>query len=117
MAFVAKADTTNELIEVPVVSVETPRPSLAITCSCVLFAKYYTGRTDISGWAGKIEPLGPFPYPGAFVITREGNGHVAVVTKVDLENKTIDIIEANYQKCKVSTRTISLFDPNIKGYR
>jgi surface antigen len=52
---------------------------------------------------------------GGVVITRESYaGHVAIITAVR-ENE-IDVIEANYKRCAVSTRTINRNSQLIIGY-
>ena len=84
--------------------------------SCVEFAKWYTGHQGESwGWAGKIEPTITVPKVGGYVLTKEGNGHMAVITKV--QDSYILIIEANYIPGQVSTRSLSLEDPLIRGFK
>ena len=73
-------------------------------CSCVILARYYTGRKDFSGWAGLIKPKTQIPYVGGIMITSEGNGHVAVITEV--RESELEVIESNYITCQISRRTV-----------
>lgn len=60
-------------------------------------------------------PNAEIPWPGYLVLLNEGlYGHIALILGIEGEN--LGIIEANYRKCKVSERTISIFDPKIRGY-
>jgi hypothetical protein len=89
-------------------------------CSCVSFVKAYRGITDLIGSPRKFWNLGGgyqniTPFTGLIVITREGPyWHMAYITKVTAT--TLEVTEANYVACKVTTRTIPLGSPLIMGY-
>jgi len=85
-------------------------------CSCVLWAEWESGlNPGVIGYA-KNWPINSYtPIVGEVVILNEGRyGHVAVITAVNLDS--IDIIEANYSTCRVTTRTLLLTNPDIRGY-
>lgn len=103
--------------------VESQRPkthlgaySSSVRCSCVLFAKAYTGINPGSVGLAKYWPVNsPFPVTGAIVVFAGGyTGHVAVVTQVT--DTTISLIESNYSRCAITTRTILKTQTNILGY-
>ena len=84
-------------------------------CSCVLFVKAKTGFTQSVGAARNWPINSQSPLPGGVVITRESSlGHVAYILEVNADS--IVVIEGNYSHCKVTTRTIPLNSPIIKGY-
>ena len=94
-----------------------PRVTLEIKRSCILYAKWYLDRSNESwGNAGQLEATSEKPYLGGLVLTEEGEfGHVAVITGITKTH--ILITEANYFPGQVSTRSISLDNPLIRGYR
>lgn len=80
---------------------------------CVEFAKKYTGRFGTWGHGGRNLPITQTPQVGAVVVFNYI--HVAVIK--DIQGDTLFLIESNYQRrMRVSTRTISMHDPSIKGY-
>ena len=87
-------------------------PKKSIYCSCVLYARYYSGRL-IYGNANTQKPT-KFSNPQVNDWVLFGN-HVAVVVKVDGE--TLTIIEANYSSCRVTNRTINVNDKSIVGFK
>jgi len=93
------------------VRTETPE---SVKGSCVLFARWFTGRTDIRGNAWVIEPTGQIPKVGLVVLTTEGPGHLAVIT--DIIGYNLILVEANYFPGQVSTRSLSIDDKKIRGY-
>jgi hypothetical protein len=115
--FVARADTTvNETNEtqLPYLISETriEWPNQKILSSCVLFARYYTGR-QIFGNANTLHPdKTSNPKVGDWVIFWN---HVAVI--VDIRDDSYLIKEANYFKCALSEREIKIDDPKILGFK
>jgi len=92
-----------------------PVPKWALS-SCVEFAKQYLGHSgEIWGNAKNMKSTFEKPYAGGLVLTKEGKGHVAVILKV--ASSSIDIIEANYIPNKVSTRSMSLENNLIRGFK
>lgn len=84
-------------------------------CSCVLFAKAMTGYNIPVGNARNWPKNSKVPVVGGVVITNESKaGHVAVITKVNPDS--IEVVEANYVRCRKGTRQISLNSPVILGY-
>ena len=119
---VQAAVNTNTQIETPKVYLEAPSRYIAVppkfirsNCACIIFAREYTGRVDVKGWAGVLKPTIQTPYVGGIVITKEGNGHVAVITKI--KDSSLHIIESNYLPCQIGTRIIDINNPLIIGYR
>ena len=49
------------------------------------------------------------------MLTTEGSGHVAVIT--DIQGNTLILTEANYIPGQISTRSLSLDDLVIRGYK
>lgn len=90
---------------------QAPKSS-RIECNCVAWAKWYLGRQDES-WGYPEDIL--VKSEGDVVVTKEGEfGHVAVIDS--LSSTSLNLIEANWIPCKVSTRSLSLDDPRIRGY-
>lgn len=119
---VVNGEPPHQLSEAYVVAGFVPTPiktyaPLSWTyCSCVNFAKAYLGvKDEVWGWAAKIVPNVTDPAVGDVLLTTEGGGHAAVITKI--VGTTLTIIEANYQACKVTTRTLQIGDPRIRGYK
>ena len=84
-------------------------------CSCVIFSKAMTGYTQSVGAARNWPKNSSIPVVGGVVITNESRaGHVAVITAVYPDR--IEVIEANYSRCRKSTRTILLSSPVILGF-
>ena len=83
-----------------------------IECNCIAWAKWYLGRQDESwGYPKDIRVKSE----GDVVVTREGEfGHVAVVTKVG--SSSLELVEANYKPCAISTRSLGIDDKRIRGY-
>ena len=96
---------------------EAPKqPSGGVWNSCVVFARYYTGRDDIRGNAGDLEATAQKPYVGGLVLTTESKwGHVAVIRKI--EGDTLYLIEGNWIAGQVSTRSLDVFSPLIRGFK
>ncbi len=88
-----------------------------IASSCVLYAKWYLDRAEeFWGNAGQIKATSDAPYVGGLVLTRESPfGHVAVITSIS--SSSLEVIEANYIPGTVSTRSLSINDIHIRGYR
>lgn len=84
-------------------------------CSCVLYAKSQTGFTQSVGNARNWPKNSKTPMVGGVVVTNESRaGHVAIITKI--EDSLLFIQEANYSRCKLSSRTINVRDPRIIGF-
>ena len=84
--------------------------------SCVNTAKAILGKSGSWGDAGKIVPdISVRPAPGVVGITNEGPGHVFVIKEVS--GGVLSVIEGNLIAGQVSTRSINIDDPRIKGYR
>lgn len=85
-------------------------------CSCVTYARYKSGiNTGSVGYARNWPINSVTPRPGGVVVTREGRvGHVGVVTSVN--DNSINIIEANYVRCRLTERTLPLNSSVIRGY-
>jgi hypothetical protein len=116
VAYFANAQTLTEVVDTqtPYLISETriEWPSQKILSSCVLFARYYTGK-QIFGNANMLIP-DKFSNPqiGDWVLF--GN-HVAVVT--DVQDNQLSLIESNYVSGIISNRTIDVKDSNILGYK
>lgn len=98
-----------------------PKPQIKIVkpkvgyCSCVLYAKAITGYREVVGYAKNWPKNSETPQVGGVIITNESYaGHVGVITQV--QEDSITITEANYRKCQVTERTISITSTVIKGY-
>lgn len=91
-------------------------------CSCVQFSKEKTGYQGSVGFAKNWKRNSETPQVGGVVITSESSaggvytGHVAVISAVNYDTNTITIDEANYIRCKRSTRTLAMGDHRIIGY-
>lgn len=88
-------------------------------CNCVLTARKFNsdlprGLYSLSQKKRIINSKEPTI--GATVITNEGNwtGHAATVIGID--NETITLLEANYKRCKVTTRVLDKDSKKIVGY-
>lgn len=85
-------------------------------CSCVSYSRWksgiYTGRIGVA----RRHPINATkPTVGAIVVTNESRaGHVGVV--ISVEGETFTITEANYSRCRVGTRTLSINSKVIKGF-
>ena len=83
--------------------------------NCVMYAKYVLGRSEAWGVAKDIETNSSRQEVGGVVLTTEGRfGHVAVITRITETH--ILVSEANYIPDTISTRSIPIDDPRIKGY-
>jgi hypothetical protein len=84
--------------------------------NCVMYVKYRMNRLNEAwGVAKYIKPTSD-PYIGGAVLTNEGRfGHVAYIT--DIKDDTLFLIEANFIPNKISTRSLSLDDPVIRGFK
>lgn len=84
-------------------------------CSCVLYARALTGFNQTVGAAKNWPVNSPAPLAGGVVVMRWANvGHVAVIT--DVTNADFGIKEANYARCQLTARRITLNDPDIIGF-
>ena len=93
-----------------------PQGGTQYACSCIQYSKYVLGRlNEFWGNAWNLQPTSPDPYIGGLVLTSEGPGHVAVITNIYWDS--IKVIEANYVSCQITTRTIPLDSPVIRGFR
>lgn len=85
-------------------------------CSCVSYSRWksgiYTGRIGVA----RRHPINSqTPTIGAIVVTNESwAGHVGVVISVG--DGQFTITEANYSRCRVGTRTLSINSKVIKGF-
>ncbi len=93
-----------------------PKSTVGTFCSCVLFAEALTGKNPgIIGFAKNWPINSHIPTVGAIGITNESSaGHVFVVTAVDGAN--IEVTEANKTHCIVTSRTLPINSPFIRGY-
>lgn len=99
-------------------SVSTTVPGVyGNACSCVLFAKAYSGKNPGSvGYARNWPVNSNVPVVGAVGKTNESwAGHVFVVTAINSDG-TISVIEGNLSRCRVTTRKIPINSPIIRGY-
>ena len=84
-------------------------------CSCVSYSKFRTGYSESVGNARNWPKNSQVPTVGGVVVTNESRpGHVGYIIAV--REGSFDIIEANYSRCKVTTRTISINNPLILGF-
>lgn len=85
-------------------------------CSCVGLAKELTGFNKVVGLAKNWPINSDTPTVGGVVITNENQkfGHVAFITKINYN--TIVVVEANYQPCRFSSRTMPINSDKIIGY-
>jgi surface antigen len=92
-----------------------PKQPSGRNCSCVLFAKARTTFSQSIGAARNWTRNSFQPVVGGVVITNESSaGHVAIITAV--REDSFDVIEANYVRCQVTTRTIPKDYKLIIGY-
>jgi len=84
--------------------------------SCISYAKSKLGRfNEVWGYPNIMIPNAPIPWPGYLVLTNEGEyGHVAVITKI--KDSMLYLTEANYLPGQVSTRSLDINDPRIRGF-
>lgn len=98
----------------PVIAQNWPRNDLYAD-NCVMYAKYVLGHSGALGVAKDIKPNTQTPVVGGIVLTSEGQfGHVAVILEVS--DTSLLVTEANYIPDTISTRSIQLDDPSIRGY-
>ena len=84
-------------------------------CSCISYIKWLEGRTEVWGYPNKIEPNSDIPWPGFNVLLKEGTyGHIAQI--LHIEGSNLLITEANWIPCEVSTRSLDINDPRIRGF-
>lgn len=90
--------------------------SLAIHCSCVLYARFLTGFDQNIGKASNWPTNSKYPVLGGIVITNEGPvGHVARI--IDIRYGKLLLDESNYKPCQITnTRELPIDSPLIKGY-
>lgn len=88
-------------------------------CNCVLTARVF--NTDLPRGLYSLSQKKRIinskePTIGATVITNEGNwtGHAATV--VGVTEDTVTLLEANYKRCKVTTRVLDKDSKKIVGY-
>ena len=90
------------------------------TCSCVAFVKRLTGFNEPVGYAKNWPVNSKVPVVGGVVITNESSfggvrtGHVAYISAID--GDTLTLLEANYVRCKQSTRKLNINDKRILGF-
>lgn len=92
------------------------RYSSAQRCSCVIYARAYSG-IDVGsiGFARNHPVNASVPSEGTIVVfVGSYTGHVAVVTS--FTETTITITESNYSRCQIGMRTVSRTLSTIKGY-
>lgn len=89
-------------------------PSVFTYCSCVEYAKAMIGYVGSLGNARDIKPNTDYPFVGGLVLLNEGQGHVAVITKIS--GTQLYISEANYSRCQKTTRVIDTSYVGIRGY-
>ena len=84
--------------------------------SCISYGKWRVHVPQTTKWgnASEIAPNAQNAIVGAFVLTNEGNGHIAYIEA--LEGDLMLISETNYVPGEYSTRSIPIDDPRIKGY-
>lgn len=70
---------------------------------------------EVWGNADQIEANIGHPVVGGLVLFRWTPGHVAVITEV--RDKTLSIIEGNYESCQITEREINIDDSGIRGFR
>ena len=84
-------------------------------CSCVIYAKSQTGFSTPNGLARYWPSNTDTPLVGGVVVTSESMaGHVAVISEVG--STWIKVREANYSKCRLTTRIIARDSKVIIGY-
>lgn len=87
--------------------------------SCVAYVKAVTGFSQVIGYAKNWPINSTTPQVGSVVVTTESRpgtntGHVAIITKI--EDGLLYLKEANYIPNQLSTRTLNINSPVIKGY-
>ena len=96
--------------------------ALPVECYCVLFLRERMG-VNIRGDAWTLYPNTERRFARAgdvilFDYGGVGKDHAALITGF-LEPKEGDIyvkiVESNFKRCKVTTRTVSIYDPTVKG--
>lgn len=103
------------------VDAQAPKVIHRIECSCIQWALDYLGRESQQwGIPNRIRDLSSEPRIGGLVVTTESRpgtntGHIAVIEGIIGE--TLFLKEANYVPCKVTTRTLNIHDPIIRGFK
>ena len=99
----------------PVMPLNAPRNDLYAD-NCVMYAKYRTGHLNESwGVAKDIKPNSQTPVVGGVVLTSEGKfGHAGYIENI--KDDKLLIVEANYIPDQISTRSLQLDSPSIRGY-
>ena len=128
-AFFANAQILEETDEQPVsysdnfisaIYVPTPiklyNPPSWVLSSCIETGKYILGKQGEKwGNARDLEPVKELlPAPGVIGITNEGDGHVFIIKSV--YNGILSVLEGNYIPGRLSTRSLDIDDPKIKGF-
>ena len=96
--------------------------AVPIECQCVLYLRErlnvpirgdaWTHIPNVETRFARAGDAILFDYGGV------GKDHVALITGFQEPTEGdiyVELIEANFHRCKVSTRTISIYDPTIKG--
>lgn len=85
--------------------------------SCISYAKFVLGRLNEKwGNAKDLKATAENPYVGGLVLTTESRwGHVAVITAI--KGTQLEVIEGNWIAGQVSTRSISLDEEFIRGFK
>lgn len=113
------AGTTSELVEPGIAYVKQTNPAHIETydpCSCVSFAKWKMDVSQSVSWgnAWNIKPTSKEPGERGLVLTSEGKGHIAYYTRI---GDTLYLEEANYERCKTTTRQLNINSPVIRGFK
>lgn len=86
-------------------------PTHYTLCSCVVFARQFSGRS-IYGNAHELLPTHTTnPVVGDWVLFRN---HTSVI--VDIQNDSLFVIESNFIPCSISKRVIKIDSKEIRGY-
>ena len=93
-------------------------PPKWVLSSCINTAKWILlGSLTEQTW-GNAKDLKPIPEllpaPGVIGITDEGQGHIFVIKSVS--GSVLSVLEGNFIPNQLSTRTLNIDDPRIKGY-
>ena len=93
----------------PIVEIYNPN-------SCISYGKWRVDVPQSERWgnASQIVPNAQKATVGVFVLTNEGNGHIAYIEAV--EGNSMTISESNYFPGEYSTRSLDLSYPLIRGY-
>ena len=86
--------------------------------SCIAYAKFVLGVPQSIKWgdAKDLKPTVDKPYVGGLVLTTEGKfGHVAVITAI--KGSQLELIEGNWKPNEISTRSLDISSPLIRGFR